>query len=126
MVDLETSLSNKFAGTIDFGTQLEDAYNLTAATCTDLSACLEQAELQGIDIMTDLRDVSGCQRCMPFDDLGPALYCDYRNSHSCLRRCGQAMLFTTIACVPASVAILIACCAARKAVVFKPTTFDTV
>eukprot|EP01043_Picozoa_sp_COSAG02_P016216 COSAG02_NODE_709_length_18217_cov_13.019704_8_plen_223_part_00 len=127
LVDIETALSNKFAGTIDFGTQLEDRYNLTRATCTDLSACLERAELQGIDIMTDLREVSGCQRCIHFDGLAPALYCGYHNnSHSCLRRCGQAMLFTSIACAPASVAILVACCAARRAVVFTPTSFDTV
>ena len=61
---METALSNKFASTIDFGAQLEDAYNLTTATCTDLRACLEQADSQGVDIMADLSEVSDGQRCM--------------------------------------------------------------
>ena len=56
-MDIETALTNKFLSSAEFGTTLEDAYNLTTATCTDVTACLEEAESQGIDIMADLREV---------------------------------------------------------------------
>lgn len=56
-MDIETALTNKFFSSAEFGAKLEDAYNLTTATCTDVTACLEEAESQGIDIMADLREV---------------------------------------------------------------------
>ena len=59
LVDIETALTNKFFSSTTFGAQLEDKFNLTTAACTDLVACIEEANSNGIDIYAVLRDNMG-------------------------------------------------------------------